>query len=132
MNKYDLESYLAQEKQKLQKANKEMMDAEIVKIKEILDQEFEYKVSQLEEQIKSRELQMTYEVEDQKKAMNQTLELEMQKLKVQEQHTKLQTHANTTKEIYADVYKSLEEQFKLESKVKLTEITNKLKQSFET
>jgi len=132
MNKYDLESYLAQEKQKLQKANKEMMDAEIVKIKEILDQEFEYKVSQLEEQIKSRELQMTYEVEDQKKAMNQALELEMQKLKVQEQHTKLQTHANTTKEIYADVYKSLEEQFKLESKVKLTEITNKLKQSFET
>lgn len=55
----------------------------------------------------------------------------MQQLKVDFQQEKIKQHALTTEEIYKDIYSVLEDKFKAEQRAKLTEITNKLKNSFE-
>lgn len=59
------------------------------------------------------------------------LEVNMQQLKVDFQQEKIKQHALTTEEIYKDIYSVLEDKFKAEQRAKLTEITNKLKNSFE-
>lgn len=52
-------------------------------------------------------------------------------MKVDFQQEKIKQHALTTEEIYKDIYNVLEEKFKVEQKAKLTEITSRLKTSFE-
>ena len=47
------------------------------------------------------------------------------------QRDKAKNHAQATQELYEDIYKTLKEKLVVESKAKLSEITSKLKQSFE-
>lgn len=47
------------------------------------------------------------------------------------QQDRVRLHAQTTQDLYDDIHKTLKEKFQVEQKAKLTEITTKLKKSFE-
>lgn len=107
MKTFNAETELNQERQKIEQTQQQKYDSEVAKITEILEQEYEFKAGQLEARFNQKQKQMEDEFKDLKRANLEELSLEKQKLKVQEQHMKLQTHADATQEIYEDVRASL-------------------------
>lgn len=58
MKKYNFQSELVKERQKIEKAHQLRLEQEMTKIKEILDQEFEYKVNQLEQKFERKQKEL--------------------------------------------------------------------------
>lgn len=81
--------------------------------------------------MKQKEAQIEQKIRDTQAAMKEELELEKERIVLQSKEEKIKAHAMTTQEIYDDIYNTLHEKFRIEQKAKLTEITTRLKKSFE-
>ena len=101
------------------------------RVKEILEQEYQFKLAQMENKISQKESELTSTFEEQVMANKQMFDNHSIKVKDLAQADKIKYHGDITKEIYEDVYKTLDQKFRTESKLKLTEISNKLKLSCE-
>ena len=81
--------------------------------------------------MKQKEAEMDQRIRENQAQMREQLELEKERVQLKFNEEKIKTHAMTTQEIYDDIYNTLHDKFRIEQKAKLTEITTRLKKSFE-
>ena len=85
-------------------------------MKEILQQEFEFKLMQLEEAYKKKEVELSATLEEtsRQKISEALLEIKMKNEKQQAtaEQDRIKTHACATQDLYDDIHRTLKEKFK--------------------
>jgi len=124
------------EKKRLRAEMDDDLAREVRRMKEVVGQEYEYRLAQLEDGYKRKSQELEARVGQEKREFSEQKELEYTDLvdahREQVQQERVRTHAQTTQDLYDDIHKSLKDKFQLEQKARLAEITTKLKKSFES
>lgn len=108
---------------------------EIKKMKEIVGQEYEFKLKHLEESFlkKNRKIEEDALIEREEFIKNKEEELKAvianERAKLQAE--KVRSHAQATQELYDEINRTLHQKYMTETKAKLNAISQKLKQNFD-
>ena len=131
----DTKRQIAHAVSQIARDKKDENQKEMRKMKEILQQEFEFKLMQLEEAYKKKEneLSSTLAETNQHTISEVLLEIKMKndQQKATTEQDRIKSHAYATQELYDDIHRTLKEKFKSEQKQKLAEVTEKLHQNLE-